>query len=146
MMRRLVLAFALVASFALDASVVEAATTSEKEGRKFSRKYIKKEDGQIGYGPDWVQRDCYRIGPGGVGRHRVAPRGVVCMFSNIEDGGAKCYIIAVGVKDTKRFVSAEVVPPLIPYHRLGDPADCEPDSPGIEWPDNYWNGVVGDPL
>ena len=36
MMRRLVLAFALVASFALDAAVVEAATTSEKEGRKFA--------------------------------------------------------------------------------------------------------------
>ena len=68
------------------------------------------------------------------------------MFSNIEAGGAKCCIIAIGVKDTKRFISAEVVPPLIPYHRLGDPADCQPDSPGIEWPGYYWNGVVGAPL
>jgi hypothetical protein len=146
MMRRLVLVFALVASFALDASVVEAATTSEKEGRKFSRKYMKKESGHLGLGSDWVQRECYRIGPHGVGRRGVAPRGVTCMFSNIEGGGAKCYIAAIGVKDGKRFVSAEVVSPILPYHRIGDPADCQSDSAVIEWPDYYWNGVVGDPL
>lgn len=146
-MRQLGAALALTAAaFALVASTAEAATTSEREGRKFSSKYMKKKDGQIGYGPDWVQRDCYRAGRDGVGRSGVAPRGVVCMFSNIEEGGAKCYIIAVGVKDTKRVVYAEVVPPLLPYHRIGDPADCQPDSPGIEWPGYYWNGIVGDPL
>jgi hypothetical protein len=145
-MKRAIAVVAVLVGTLVVTAPAEAASTSVQEGRKFSRKFIKKEDGQIGYGRDWVQRDCYRIGRAGVGRHGVAPRGVVCMFSNIEAGGAKCYIIAIGVKDTKRFVSAEVVPPLIPYHRLGDPADCQPDSPGIEWPGYYWNGVVGDPL
>ena len=93
-----------------------------------------------------MQRECYRVGRDGVGRTGVAPRGVACMFSNIEDDGARCYITAVGVKDTKRFVSAEIVAPTLRYDRMGDPADCQPDSPGIEWPDYYWNGVVGDPL
>ena len=47
-MRKLTVALALIAaSFALVASVAEAASTSEREGRKFSRKFIKKEDGQL---------------------------------------------------------------------------------------------------
>ena len=143
-MRRLVLAFALIGSLTIGASVAEAATTSEQEGRKFSRKYMKKESGRIGYGPDWVQRECYRIGRQGL--DYAAPRGVACMFSNLEAAGAKCYLAAVAVKETKRFVGAEIVPPLIPYHRLGDPADCQSDALHIEWPLRYWPGIVGDPL
>ena len=69
------------------------------------------------------------------------------MFNNIEKGGVRCYLSAVAVKDTKRFLTGQIVPPSpLPYHRLGDPADCQPDGPPIEWPFRYWPGIVGDPL
>lgn len=147
-MRKLGVMLALIAaSFALVASTAEAAKTSEKEGRKFSRKYMKKERRQFDFGPDWVQRECYRIGRDGVGNQGVAPRGVVCMFSNLENGGDRCYLNAIAVKDTKRFLTAQsVAPSALPYHRLGDPADCQPDAPLIEWPTRYWPGIVGNPL
>jgi hypothetical protein len=143
MMRRLVLAFALVASFALDASVVEAATTSEKEGRKYSRKYVN-QDVRSHRIPDagWRQRDCYRIGRQGAGDYKILPGGVLCGFTGIQRGSL-CVEYGVAVKDGKRVMQASNVDFVGAYR--GDPADCEPNATTFEW-SAQWYGVVGGPL
>ena len=68
-MRRAIAVVAVLVGTLVVTAPAEAATTSEKEGRKFSRKLMKKESGRFGFGPDWVQRDCYRIG-----REESAPK------------------------------------------------------------------------
>jgi hypothetical protein len=147
-LRKLVTCLALSAtSFALVASTAEASSTSEREGRKFSRKYVNSivRDGFRDLG--WKQRDCYRIGRQGVGLQGSFPRGVACLFSSTKNfGQAPCWLLGVAVKDGKRLFQAEAVTRTpFPYH--GDAADCEPDAPSIEWPLlPTWTGIVGEPL
>ena len=146
-MKRAIAVVAVLAGTLIATAPAEAASTSERERRKFSQKYVNAivRDGFRDLG--WKQRDCYRIGPRGMGLQRSFPRGVACLFSSTKRSGpAPCWLLGVAVKDGKRLFQAEVVAmPPFPYH--GDPADCNPDAPFIEWPGlSTWAGITGDPL
>ena len=72
---------------------------------------------------------------------------VACLFSSTKSySSAPCWLLGVAVKDGKRLFQAELVTRTpFPYH--GDPADCNPDAPSIEWPGlPTWAGITGDPL
>ena len=141
MKRWITLVAVLVGSFVVTAPA-EAASTSEQEGRKYSRKYVN-QDVRSGDLPDagWRQRACYRIGRGGVGDYKLFPGGVACGFSGIHRG--RCVEYAVAVKDGKRGIQAANVDAIGVYR--GDEADCQPNATSFEW-SSQWYGVVGGPL
>jgi len=144
-MRKLTATLALAA---LVASTAEAAKTSEKEGRKFSRKYMKAavREGDLPNFGGWNQRDCWRIGRDGVGYYRLFPRGVVCLFSSTRRFGPHdyCVVYGVAVKDGRKLFQAEGITHIQPYR--GDPADCDPRA-FMDWPNVFLPPVpIGDPL
>jgi hypothetical protein len=145
-MRKFGVTLALIAaSFALVASTAEAAKTSEKEGRKFSRKYVKAKvrQGDLQNAGGWNQRDCWRIGPEGAGDYRIFPRGVACVFSTTKRSRGTCGVYGVAVKDGRKRVQASNIDFTQLYR--GDPADCEPRA-FMDWPSVLGGGIVGDPL
>ncbi len=152
-MRRLVVTVGLcAAAFALVASTAEAAKTSEKEGRKFSRLYVKKDYRGPNFG--WEIKHCWRIpvGPrGGVGLYDYYPGGVVCMFVSTENTGYEelpCYVLGVAVKEKKRHIEARLVDyPAPGLNRwTGDPEFCDlgPGAPVMPPPPKW--GITGNPL
>jgi hypothetical protein len=95
-----VLAFALVA-----ATPAEAAWTSEKEGRKYSRKWLNSVGGRYAT-IDFDQRRCWRISARGAGPYGILPRGVVCQFSGLQRRRGRpgiCWIVSGAVKDKRRY-------------------------------------------
>jgi hypothetical protein len=145
-MRELGVTLALIAaSFALVASTAEAAKTSEKEGRKFSRKYVKQFSGRDFPDLGWKIGDCWRIGREGAGAYRLFPRGVLCLYSSTRDTtGYPCWVLGIAVKDGRRYMQASHVGSIQPWR--GDPAYCAqgPGSPELP-PHPSW-GVTGNPL
>jgi hypothetical protein len=146
-MKRAIAVVAVLVGTLIATAPAEAASTSEREGRKYSQKYVNAlvRDGFRDLG--WKQRDCYRIGPRGVGLQRSFSRGVACLFSSTKSySSAPCWLLGVAVKDGKRLFQAELVT-RTPFGYRGDPADCNPDAPSIEWPPlATWGGITGDPL
>lgn len=146
-LRALAVGLALIAaSFALISSTAEAAATSEKEGRKFSRKYVKQFAGRGGGFPDlgWKIRDCWRIGRDGAGPYRLFPGGVLCGYSSARDtGGYPCWVLGVVVKDGRKYIKADNVA-IQPWR--GDSTYCELGSNALDLPPHPIWGVTGDPL
>lgn len=144
-MRKLGVTLALVAaSFALVASTAEAAKTSEREGRKFSRKYVKKFSGRDFPDLGWKQRDCWRIGREGAGYYGLFPRGVICGFSSTrETTGYPCWVLGIAVKDGRRYVQTADVPEQ-PWR--GDPAYCDHGPGALDLPPHPLWGTKGGPL
>jgi hypothetical protein len=144
-MRRLVLVLTLISSLTLGASVSEAAKTSAKEGRKFSRAYVKDavRDGRLPKHGGWNQRDCWRIGRQGAGPYKIFPRGVVCVFSTNKRVRGTCGVYGVAVKDGRKRLKAANVSSVQIYR--GDPADCNPKA-FMDYPTTLKGGVVGGPL
>jgi hypothetical protein len=132
-MTKLRIAVVAAVVFALVAAVAaEAYKTTAEEGRKFSRKYAKQF-----YGDNWKQRECWRVGPNGVGRAgwEIARRGVVCRFSFPTKRNAYCRVLAVAVKDKRPEgrLTAEEVEQLSPQEVSRDAAWCD-GEPGGEAP------------
>ena len=141
-MKRSIVLVAVLACALVATAPAEAAKTSAKEGRKFSRKYLKQDSVNRLY--DWHQDQCYRIGGDGVGAYRIFPGGVACLFSaDPRRGPADCILYGIAVKDGKRHIQAANIAGIFPYH--GDPADCDRGAPYPEWPP-LWGGITGDPL
>jgi hypothetical protein len=139
-MKRAIAVVAVLVGTLVVTAPAEAANTSEKEGRKYSRKYVKQTT-PLGFGKNSVQHQCYRISRRGVGNYRIYPGGVVCAFSEISRG--RCYLLGIAVKDGKRRIQAANIGAVYPYR--GDRADCDRGAPDPEWP-GAWEGITGDPL
>jgi hypothetical protein len=144
-MKRWIAVVAVLGGSLVITAPAEAAKTSAKEGRKFSRGYMKDKirDGDL---PDygWHQRDCWRIGPDGAGDYRIFPNGVVCLFSTTKEVRGTCGVYGVAVKDGRKRLQASNVSSIQAYR--GDPADCDPQA-FMDYPvDVLGRGVVGDPL
>jgi hypothetical protein len=146
-MRKTVTCLSLIAtSFALIASTAEAAKTSEEEGRKYSRKYVKQFSGRGGFPAlGWKIGDCWRIGPDGAGNYRLFPGGVLCLYSSTKDTGrVPCWVLGIGVKDARRHIQASHVGSIQPWR--GDSTYCDQQPGAPELPPHPSWGVTGNPL
>jgi hypothetical protein len=144
-MKRAIAVVAVLVGTLVVTAPAEAAKTSAKEGRKFSRTYLKDavRRGDLPNHGGWNQRDCWRIGPQGAGAYRLFPRGVVCLFSTNKRFRGTCGVYGVAVKDGRRRIQAANVSSVQIYR--GDPADCDPRA-FMDYPTTLKGGVVGDPL
>ncbi len=146
-MRKTVTCLSLMAtSFALVASTAEAAKTSEEEGRKYSRKYVKQFSGRGGFPAlGWKIGDCWRIGPDGAGNYDLFPGGVLCLYSSTKDTGrVPCWVLGIAVKDGKRHIQASHVGSIQPWKGDSTYCDQQPGAPHLPAPE-FW-GVTGNPL
>ena len=126
------------------AAPVEAAKTSEQEGRKYSRKYVKQFSGRDIPALGWKIRDCWRIGRGGAGNYRLFPGGVLCGYSSTRDTGrVPCWVLGIAVKDGRRLIQAADTP-IQPWR--GDPSYCELGPNALQLPPHPLWGTTGDPL
>jgi hypothetical protein len=143
-MKRWIALVAILGGSLVITAPAEAAKTSAKEGRKFSRAYMKdlvREGDLPDYG--WNQRDCWRIGPEGAGAYRIFPHGVVCVFSTTKRFRGTCGVYGVAVKDGRKRLQASNVSSVQIYR--GDPADCDPQV-FMDYPTTLKGGIVGDAL